>query len=270
MRYPSIRIEGPILTGDILEKIAEGEIRGQKPKDFRLGGTATPVKEEIVRAWADAQDLWRMYQRRIGGLGENQLGTTETRNQWMVPLLSLLGYNPEFQHRAEIINGKSYAISHRDPGRDAFPLHIMGFRHSLDQKRLDSGPRMSPHALMQEYLNLTEHLYALVTNGYLLRLLRDSTRLVKLSYVEFNLGQIMEEGIFSDFALFYRLLHATRMPVSREDASESFIEIYHQDSLESGSRIRYGLSKAVENSIVAFANGFLNHPDNEDIRIQVR
>ena len=211
-----------------------------------------------------------MYQRRITNLRENQLGTTETRNQWIVPLLSLFGYNPEFQHKAEVINGKSYAISHRDTSRDGFPIHIMGFRDSLDKKRLNSGPRMSPHALVQEYLNLTEHLYAIVTNGYLLRLLRDSTRLVKLSYLEFNIEQMMEEGIFSDFAVLYRLLHASRMPVNQESVSESLIEGYHQDSLESGSRIRDGLSAAVKKSIIAFANGFLNHPDNDNLRREIR
>lgn len=267
MNYPTVRIEGPILSGDILEKIALGDASGQKSKDFNF---STPVKDEIVRAWADAQNLWRMYQWRITSLRENQLGTTETRNQWIIPLLSLLGYDPEFQHKAEVINGKSYAISHRDTSRDSFPIHIMGFRDSLDKKRLNSGPRMSPHALVQEYLNLTEHLYAIVTNGYLLRLLRDSTRLVKLSYLEFNIEQMMEEGIFSDFAVFYRLLHASRMPVNQETVSESLIEGYHQDSLESGSRIRYGLSAAVKKSILTFANGFLNHPYNDDLRREVR
>ena len=129
---------------------------------------------------------------------------------------------------------------------------------------------MSPHALVQEYLNLTEHLYAIVTNGFLFRLLRDSTRLVKLSYLEINLEQIMEEGIFSDFAAFYRILHATRMPVNQETVAESLIESYHQDALESGARIRDRLSSAVEDSIVTFANGFLSHPDNDDLRTAIR
>ena len=40
-------------------------------------------------------------------------------------------------------------------------------------------------------------------------------------------------------------------------AAECWIERYHQDSLESGARIRDGLSKAVESAIRDFANGFL-------------
>ncbi len=53
---------------------------------------------------------------------------------------------------------------------------------------------MSPHALVQEYLNLTEHLYAIVTNGIQLRLLRDASRLIKLSFIEFDLQAMMKKS----------------------------------------------------------------------------
>lgn len=264
--FTSIRIEGSIFSSDILEKL--DTLKGQKPSDF---GYDLPVKDEIARAWADAQDYWRIFQRRVEGLSELSHGTTETRNTWMVPLLSLLGYKPEVQQKGEEVMGRNFAISHRDPSREGYPIHIMGCRDSLDKKRAESGPRMSPHGLVQEFLNLKEeHLYAIVTNGLQLRLLRDSSRLVKLSYIEFDLEQMFTDSIFSDFAILYRLLHASRMPVNSESISESLIELYHQDSLDSGSRIRDGLSNAVEQSIIAFANGFLNHPDNETLRERMR
>jgi hypothetical protein len=56
------------------------------------------------------------------------------------------------------------------------------------------------------------------------------------------------------------------MPLSNEAAAESLIERYHQDSLDSGARIRDGLSKAVEQAIRDFANGFLAHPANDELR----
>lgn len=265
MKFPSIRIEGAILAGDILEKIEGGEVIGQKPADFGLPSGAK-VKDEIVRAWADAQDLWRIFRRKLDGLKPEATATSETRNFFVVPLLGLLGYQIELAGRGEVVNEKNYPISHRIPTRDGFPIHIMGWRDSLDKKREDSGPRMSPHALVQEYLNLTEHLYAIVTNGQQLRLLRDSSRLIKLSFLEFDLRRIFEEELFADFALLYRLLHVSRMPVNQASVAGSIIEQYHQDSLESGSRIRSGLSRAVEDSIKALANGFLNHPLNQKLR----
>jgi hypothetical protein len=142
----------------------------------------------------------------------------------------------------------------------------MGIRDDLDKRREAGGPRLSPHALTQEYLNNTEHTFALVTNGQFLRLLRDATRLVRLSYLEFDLVKMMEDELYADFAILFRLLHATRMPKNAEALEESYIEYYHQESLASGSRIREKLSKAVEASIKQLANGFLSHPANEKVR----
>ena len=267
MKYPTIRIEGAILATDILDKIETSDgITGQKPADFKIEGS-DKVKDEIARAWADAQSYWGIFKRKRELLEpeERQTGTTETRNQWMIPFLGLLGYTVEFSRKEEVM-GKSYAISHRDKSLDGFPMHIMGFKDSLDVKRKDGGPRMSPHALVQEYLNLTEHLYAIVTNGLQIRLLRDSSRLIKLSFLEFDLERMMDEEHYADFAILYRLLHFTRMPISQDAVAESLIETYHTNSLESGSRIREGLSKAVESSILSFSKGFLQHPKNDALR----
>ena len=86
MNYPSIRIEGAILSPDILGQIKE--LPGQRPPDFALDG-GTKVKDEIARAWADAQDYWRIFQRKLETVKEGSNATTETRNLWMVPLLGL-------------------------------------------------------------------------------------------------------------------------------------------------------------------------------------
>lgn len=264
MKFNTIRIEGSILSSDILDKIEQGELGGQLPKDFGFD-PSVKVKDEIVKAWADAQDFWRIFQRHRADVAKGATGTSETRKFWILPLLSLLGYELELS-KAESVNDKTYAISHRAKNLDAYPVHIMGFNDSLDKKREDSGPRMSPHALVQEYLNLTEHLYAIVTNGTQLRLLRDSSRLIKLSFIEFDLQAMMEEEQYADFAVLYRLIHASRMPVKMEAGAESLIEKYHQDALDSGSRIRDGLSAAVKFSIEALANGFLKHPANTALR----
>ncbi|MBI4289996.1 MAG: restriction endonuclease, partial [Betaproteobacteria bacterium] len=265
MNYPSIRIEGAILSPDILDRLEDAP--GQHAADFGFDRNAK-VKDEIARAWADAQDYWRIFQRKLETLRPDSAATTETRQQWVVPLLGLLGYQLEYQSRGAELNGKTYAISHRVANRGQTPVHITGCREpsGLDRKPEKAVLRMSAHAMVQEYLTLDEDLYGLVTNGRLLRLLRDSSRLVKLTYLEFDLDRIFTDGLFADFAVLYRLLHATRLPAAREAAAESLVERYHQDSLDSGSRIRDGLSRAVERAIRDFANGFLAHPANETLR----
>ena len=270
MIYPSIRIEGAILSPDILDRL--DDLAGQRPADFGLNGT-TKVKDEIARAWADAQDYWRIFQRKLESLREGSLATTETRQQWVLPLLGLLGYQLEYQAKSSEANGKNYPLSHRVANRGQTVVHISGYRDpsGLDRKaeQRSGALRMSAHAMVQEYLNLSDELYGLVTNGRVLRLLRDSSRLIKLTYIEFDLDRIFTDGLFADFALLYRLLHASRLPASRDDAAQSWIERYHQDSLDAGSRIREGLSKAVEQAILGLANGFLQHRDNEALRQEI-
>ena len=76
----------------------------------------------------------------------------------------------------------------------------------------------------------------------------------------------MDEEHYADFAILYRLMHYTRMPLNQDTPTECLIETYHDNSLESGSRIRAGLSEAVESSILSFSKGFLQHPKNDALR----
>jgi hypothetical protein len=270
MIYPSIRIEGSILSPDILDRL--DDLAGQRPADFGLEGTAK-VKDEIARAWADAQDYWRIFQRKLESVRADSPATTETRQQWVLPLLGLLGYQLDFQAKSAEANGKLYPLSHRVANRGSTVIHVTGYRDpaGLDRKaeQRSGALRMSAHSMVQEYLNLADELYGVVTNGRVLRLLRDSSRLIKLTYLEFDLDRIFSDGLFADFAVLYRLLHATRLPANCDEAAQSWIERYHQDSLDAGSRIREGLSKAVEHAIKSLANGFLQHKANDDLRQQV-
>jgi len=262
MKYESLSWEGSLIGPETLEKLSdENALPGQKAADFGLNGK---VRDEILEAWAEAKAQWALFSnRRARDDSKDIYGTSRTRQSWIIPFLSLLGYELENSPAVEVA-GKSYAISHRSTGR-ACSVHIVGFNESLDKKR--DGTKASPHSLVQEYINVSDTLYALVTNGLCLRLLRDSSRLIKLSYLEFNLERIFEEELFSDFALLFRLLHISRWPSNADEASECLLEKYHQDSLENGSAIRKRLSAAVKAAIEDhWANGLLNHPDNDALR----
>jgi hypothetical protein len=268
MTFPSIRVEGAILSGELLGKLDAGDFSGQRPADFGFDSPAR-LKDEIVRAWTAAQAFYTAFQHKLASVKEGAPATSETRNQWLIPLLGLLGYSElEFQPQSELVGDKPFRLSHHLRSHGGFRVHMVGARESLDKKPVaGTGPRVSPHAHLQEYLNLTEHLYGIVTNGKLLRLLRDSTRLIKLSYVEFDLDRMFSEELFADFAVLYRLLHVTRLPRSPEKSAESLLERYHQDALESGARIRDGLSVAVEQVIQELGSGFLAR--NESLQAAV-
>jgi hypothetical protein len=114
---------------------------------------------------------------------------------------ALLGYQIEFQVQGR--GAQWQALRHlapRSQPRQA-PVQIVGYREpaGLDRKPENAALRMSAHAIVQEFINLNEQLYGLVTNGRVLRLLRNSSRLIKLSYLEFDLDRIFTDGLFSDF-----------------------------------------------------------------------
>lgn len=257
MTFPSISLQGNILSTEILDKISKEEIEFQRSLDFGLK-KETKVRDEIGLAYAIARGYWNSFRLKLHRLPESEAATTETRNLWMIPFLTELGYTVEKANQ-EVINGKTYAITHRAQNLGRFPIHIVGFRQDLDKKDDFTLTRISSHGLVQEYLNVTDdHLYALITNGKFLRILRDSSRLAKLAYVEFNLEKIFEEDLFSDFAILYRLLHASRMPQQAGEGEKSIMEQYHQISLESGNRIRENLRMEVKNSLNLLGSGFLN------------
>ena len=249
MTFATVRIEGGLLSQEILEDIAAGKPEGQRSEDFGLEKGRRLI-DEIGAVWSDARVYWEAFQRTLARLREDDPATTPTREQWIRPLLAAMGYGKmPFFHAIEV-DGRSFALSHRAGDTlDAPPVHIEGLRTSLDRRPPSGLPRISPHALVQEYLNRTDHLWGIVTNGETLRLLRDSPSLSRQTYVEFDLRQLMEAERFSEFALFYRLLHRTRLPQAMADAPDCLLERYHVHTVETGGRVRERLRDGVENAL---------------------
>lgn len=267
--FPAIRIEGGLLGPDTLEQVLAGDLPGQKHRDFGLDGRRS-LTDEIASVFADARAEWEVFRRRLERLPETDAGTSVTRDAWMIPFLSLLGYELRYNPRAYEVDGLTFAISHRaGEAVDAPPVHIVGARQELGRVAPTGRPRLAPHSLVQEFLNRSEQLWGIVTNGLALRLLRDSTYVRRQAYVEFDLRQIFEEQRFGDFAVLYRLLHRSRLPRSAEDAKDCLLEKYYQHALEQGGRVRERLRDGVEECIKRLANGFLKHPGNQSLRQRV-
>lgn len=261
MKTTAIQVEGNILSPELFDRLIEKDFAGQLDSQF---GTKN-VKDDISLAWQQCKEDWERFAKLRESLllKESEIGTTETRKNWLLPLFKRLGYDLEAKRSGELVNGKNYTISHADKKRDSFPVHTVSFKRSLDKRE---GEALSPHALMQEYLNATDHLYAIVSNGLQLRVLRDSVRMVRLSYLEFNLERMFEDDLFGEFAILYRLLHSTRMPEARDRADKSLFESYHQEALATGDRLRENLSIAVEEAIPQLGNSYLKHPANQELR----
>ncbi|MGB5711364.1 MAG: hypothetical protein WBM44_10700, partial [Waterburya sp.] len=218
-------------------------------------------------AWGYAKAYWTEFQVKRAS-DKSDTTTSTTREVWAVRLLKVLDYEPTYQAKAEIVEGQTFAISHRaEPGADKPPVHIIGSRLKLEQRA--GTPRLSAHALMQEYLNCTEHLWGIITNGLQWRLLRDCSLMTRLSYIEFDLEQILQNENYAEFGLFYRLFHRTRLPEGMDDCDKCLLEFYHQQTLQQGGRVRDRLRDGVEEALKTLGTGFLQHHKNQFLRDKV-
>jgi hypothetical protein len=265
-RSAIIRIEGGIFSPDLLESLAHGDLQGQKPSDFGYKNE-TEMLNHLALLYSDARALYQQFRHAHEQLPEDQSDTTLTRQRWVIPLLRLLEYQPTYNPEAYTVDQSRYRISHRaDESPESPPIHIVGRRQSLDRVDPTAQPRRAPHTLMQEFLNRTEHLWGIVTNGGTLRLLRDSTYLRKLAYLEFDLDALFGEPQFEQFLLFYRLLHRSRLPRRFDDAPRCLLEMYYRHSEQQSGRVRERLREGVERALEHLANAFLQHPDNPPLR----
>lgn len=261
MAYVAVTVEGGLFPADLLDRVASGEVSGQRPEDFDLSRSQR-LSDEMQAAFSDMRSLWDAFLRRLSFSKESS--TTLTREAWAIPLLERLGYDLVFQRRAAAVGGDAFAFSHRageDP--EAPPVHLVAIDQPLGQR---GDGRRSPHALVQEYLNRADALWGLVTNGKQLRLLRDSARLARPTYVEFDLEALFTANLYSEFVLLYRLLHRSRFPKGAADAPECWLEKYYQQGIEEGGRVREHLREGVEKALQLLGTAFLAHPDSEALR----
>ena len=277
MKYTTINIQGNLLSEEILQKIETAEASGQQAPEFWFEPGAN-IRSEIEYAWSRIKLDWKHFTDKSTNLpASDPYGTTLSR-KWMEQFLSSLAFDLSKEKSGlQGDNNQSYTVSHTAANLDQLPVHIVGFiepnnpdKNTLDVKSSGGTSKFSPHGTMQEYLNVTEHVYGIATNGLFLRLIRDSGRLIKLTYVEFDLKRMLDEDKYSEFTLLYRLLHASRFPRSKVEADQCLLEKYYQDSIETGNRIRDGLSLAVKESLLALGNGFLQHENNTVLREKIQ
>ena len=273
--FTSLHIQGNLISEELLKQVAEGAAPGQQAPDFGFE-PGTRLSNEIEYAWSRIRLEWKRFSDKRDTLpATDSYGTTLTR-RWMEDFLKALGFDLSRANQSlEGGNGQRYTISHTADNPAGLPVHIVGFKqpdadsgkevNTLDVRSSGGTSRLSPHSTVQEYLNVTNHVYGLVTNGLQLRLLRDCGRLVKFTYIEFDLRRMLEQDQYADFTLLYRLLHCSRFG-STDDAEGCWLEQYYKQSIETGNRIRDGLSKAVKEALMALGNGFVSHPDNDALR----
>ncbi|MBQ9367431.1 MAG: hypothetical protein IJT83_06590 [Victivallales bacterium] len=253
MDYTSIHIFGHFLSDDILHAVErDSTLVGNREQDFGLDSS---VQNAIDYAWSSLRNDWRYFKER--SMVNDPYGTRRSRDL-MERFLTSLGYAFFRQNGNIFINGVGYDITYLCGDLKDLPIIVIGDRTgdaeidtldkcSLDYRAKGAQRKKSPHATMLEYLSNTENVYGIVANGKVLRIIRNTGQLVKLTYIEFDLQRMLEEDKYTEFCLMFRLLHSTRFRVSGDEPC--VMERYFNMSIESGNRIRDGLSLAVQRAM---------------------
>lgn len=268
--FTTIHTEGALLPVDLLQRISENdkELEGLNPESYHLA-PGEKLNEAINRSWNRLSGLWGAFQAARGRLGSTDAGTTLTRERWLLPLFQELGFGRLSTSKAVDIEGKSYPISHRWQN---VPLHLVGCGIEMDKRTPGAAgaSRTSPHSLMQEYLNRSDDVqWGVISNGLGLRILRDNATLTRQAYIEFDLESMFDGEIYSDFVLLWLICHQSRFETA-EKQTECLLEKWSKSAQESGTRALDDLRRGVEEAIVSFGQGFLQHPLNGELRNRLK
>jgi hypothetical protein len=268
--FTTIHTEGALLPVDLLQRIRSNDasLEGLDAESYHLA-PGEKLNEAINRSWNRLNGLWETFQKERDRLGENDIGTSLTREHWLLPLFQELGFGRLSTTKSVEIEGKSYPISHR---WENVPIHLVGCGLKLDKRapKVAGAARISPHSLLQEYLNRSkEAQWGLVSNGLSLRVLRDNAALTRQAYVDFDLESMFEGEVYSDFVLLWLVCHQSRFETS-EKQTEFILERWSKSAQELGTRALDDLRSGVEGAIVSLGQGFLQHPLNGDLRTRLK
>jgi hypothetical protein len=279
LAFTAVTTVGGLLPADMLLRIAEARnLPGTKPADYGLPASV-PVRDEAERAWEYLKPLWRDLRKELPSdpaTGEPAADPTgRAGTDWLAQLFRKLDFGALTEVGPAGIPAdapagtdpdKHFPVSHR---HGPALVHLIPWNQELDKR---PAPGQVPaQSMLQDCLNRTEaHLWAVLSNGRRLRLLRDSSSFATAAYVEFDLEAIFDGELFSEFVLLYCVLHASRFAVPEGAApSGCWLEKWRTEAVTSGARALDQLRKGVQNALTALGTGFLRHPDNVRLRENV-
>ncbi|MFD1731773.1 DNA methyltransferase [Deinococcus malanensis] len=167
----------------------------------------------------------------------------------------------EYSFTGQGATGGKYVVKHLTETGDV-PVHYAApvldngviVPADLDRVTQTGTLRASPHGLMQGYLNSTPgHLWGLVTNGEVLRVLRDNAQVTRPAYVEFQIGEMMRAEDARTFRVLWLLVHRSRL----KGAQVSVLETWNTQASSEGVKARDSLRNGVEQAINLLGTGFL-------------
>lgn len=272
----TVKTEGGLLPAALLLEIA----KGSKDLDitsasYHLQGDS--ITETVADAYARARAKYLRSKRNDGtfdavGFIEFLFSRCLDYGNHFSALSAQRDRAPLF-----IFDGVSYQPSHiiNAPQLNHVVFHWIDSKaDDLDKRHKDvaGADKKSPHALVQELLNRSEvHQWGFLSNGLVLRILRDNLTMTRQAYVEFDLAAMFEDDVYADFDLLWRLCHVTRLQTAHHaqntdstapsEKSPCILEQWTQRAAKEGVRSLEKLREGVQRAIEHLGSSFLvNNP----------
>jgi hypothetical protein len=267
--FQTVRTEGALLPADLLRRVADndGQLEGLKPFDYHLAA-GERLNEAITRSWNRLLGAWRSFDDARAQLSAGDRGGRLTRERWLHVLFDELGYGRLVQQPAIEIEGKTFAVFTQ---WQHTPMHLVGCGVRIDTRTpgVAGAAGQSPHSLLQELLNRSpERLWGTVSNGLILRLLRDNVALTRQAYLDFDLEGMFTGEVYPDFVLLWLVVHQSRVEADRPEGC--WLERWTRDAAQQGTRALDTLRDGVQDAIEILGAGFLAHPANRELHDDLR
>lgn len=267
LAFTALTIEGGLLAPDFLNKVAHLEAKEQSEADYDIP-RGLKLRDEIGRHWKIAQSLWQDFSVKRSRTDVNAFAITA--KDFLEPFLRHVLCFGDLKSVGRIsIDERAFPIGFAaGEGRVPviFAAHDLGL-DKPDARHGDGTRRRSPFLLAQEYLNVSDDsLWAVVSNGLKLRVLRDNASLTRPAYIEADLEAIFTEGLYPDFTALWLLLHGSKFGKVGSEPGNCALERWRNTAQEDGIRARDRLRVGVTEALRSLGTGFIAHPSNTELR----
>ena len=265
--WQHVHLEGNILSADVLEQVSKETASAQTKSAYQLS-SGDSTSEIIGFSYRMARSLYADYRKRIS-VGSSDSGEV-TRTFIVRFFTQCLGWSIETIRKLDA-EGRSFPI--KRIAFDKIPLVIVPGEDSLDKSSslysITNGQKnVSPFQMLQQYLTAAgASRWGVVSNGVKFRLLRSSTALSRPQYLEFDLGAILDDDFYNEYALLWRFMHFSRIRDIVNDTDLEIWEEWRKTSIDSGERVRDRLRVGVSKALKNLGTGFLK--SNEELRAKI-
>lgn len=253
--WPSLTLEGNLIAPAMVATIDRREAAEQKEADYRIRKGLT-LREEISTAF-------RVGQSHFDAFAKIEHPSAEaTRRFVRAFFLETFG----FDDLAATDGALSFIAGERVP-----IVVVPPSDEKLDRRSptLSVERSRSPAFALQDYLNEHEEtLWGLVTNGTLIRLVRDNASLTRPAYIEADLAQIFTNEDAASFAVLWLLVHRSRFGATGAPVTDCALERWRDAGSREGEVARDRLADQVQIALKLLGSGFLEA--NPDLAVKLK